>query len=153
MITATNSLLSNRTVSLLWKYCNSLLYNRHCYVTIEMQQTHYYTTGTAMLPWKCNMVHRSCYQGKPNMSQYASDAWTLSKSDERWLSVFERGMLRCIFWAVQENDVCRKRYNHELYELFNEPDIVKHIKINRLGWAGYIIRMDNNRTDNKVSPS
>jgi hypothetical protein len=37
---------------------------------MEMQQTHYYTTGTATLPWKCNMVHRSCYQGKPNMSQY-----------------------------------------------------------------------------------
>jgi hypothetical protein len=35
-----------------------------------MQQTHYYTTGTATLPWKCNMLHRSCYQGKPNMSQY-----------------------------------------------------------------------------------
>jgi hypothetical protein len=39
---------------------------------MEMQQTHYYTTGTATLPWKCNMVHRSCYQGKPNMSQYNS---------------------------------------------------------------------------------
>jgi hypothetical protein len=37
---------------------------------MEMQQTHYYTTGTATLPWKCTMVHRSCYQGKPNMSQY-----------------------------------------------------------------------------------
>jgi hypothetical protein len=70
MVTATNPLLSNRTVSLLWKCRNSLLCNRHCYVTMEMQQTHYYTTGTATLPWKCNMVHRSCYQGKPNMSQY-----------------------------------------------------------------------------------
>jgi hypothetical protein len=40
---------------------------------MEMQQTHYYTTGTATLPWKCNMVHRSCYQGKPNMSQYYCD--------------------------------------------------------------------------------
>jgi hypothetical protein len=27
-------------------------------------------TGTIMLLWKCNMVHRSCYQGKPDMSQY-----------------------------------------------------------------------------------
>jgi hypothetical protein len=32
--------------------------------------------------------------------------------------------------------VLRKRYDHELYELFNEPDIVKYIKINILGWAG-----------------
>jgi hypothetical protein len=47
--------------------------------------------------------------------------------------------------------VWRKRYNHELYELFNEPDIVKYIKINRLGWAGRVIlRMDNNRTVEKV---
>jgi hypothetical protein len=37
---------------------------------MEMQQTHCYTTWTITLLWKCNMVHRSCYQGKPNMSQY-----------------------------------------------------------------------------------
>jgi hypothetical protein len=42
--------------------------------------------------------------------------------------------------------VCRKIYDHELYELFNEPDIVRYIKINRLGRAGHVIRMDNNRT-------
>jgi hypothetical protein len=34
--------------------------------------------------------------------------------------------------------------------LFNEPDIVKYIKINRLGWAGHVTRMDNNRTVKKV---
>jgi hypothetical protein len=67
------------TVSLLWKCCNSLLCNRHCYVTMEMQQTHY-TTGTATLPWKCNMVHRSCYQGKPNMSQYIYIYMTLQET-------------------------------------------------------------------------
>jgi hypothetical protein len=52
--------------------------------------------------------------------------------------------------AVQENGGRRKRYNQELYELFNEPDIVKYIKINRLGWAGHVIRMDNNRTVENV---
>jgi hypothetical protein len=67
---------------------------------------------------------------------YASETWTLSKTDERLLTVFERRILRCIFGAVQENGVWRKRYNHELCELFNEPDIVIYIKINRLGWAG-----------------
>jgi hypothetical protein len=48
------------------------------------------------------------------------------------------------------DDVWRKRYNHELYESFNEPFIVKYIKINRLGWTGYVIRMDNKRTVKKV---
>jgi hypothetical protein len=45
-----------------------------------------------------------------------------------------------------------EKYNHELYEFFNEPEIVKYIKINRLGWAGHVIRMDNNRTVKKVTP-
>jgi hypothetical protein len=62
---------------------------------------------------------------------YASETWTLSKTDERLLSVFERRILRCVFGAMQKNGVWRKRYNHELYELFNEPDIVKYIEINR----------------------
>jgi hypothetical protein len=46
--------------------------------------------------------------------------------------------------------VWRKRYKHELYELFNEPDIVKYIKVNILGWAGHVIRVINNRTVKKV---
>jgi hypothetical protein len=46
--------------------------------------------------------------------------------------------------------VWRKRYSHELYELFNEPDIVKYIKVNILGWAGHVIRIDKNRTVKKV---
>jgi hypothetical protein len=49
---------------------------------MEMQQTHYYTTGTATLPWKCNMVHRSCYQGKPNMSQYYLQAQSFYSAGE-----------------------------------------------------------------------
>jgi hypothetical protein len=37
---------------------------------METPQTHCYAAGTVTLLWKCNMVHRSCYQGKPDMSQY-----------------------------------------------------------------------------------
>jgi hypothetical protein len=55
---------------------------------------------------------------------YASDTWAMSKADETLFSIFERRILRCIFGAVHENGVWRKRYNHELYELFNEPDII-----------------------------
>jgi hypothetical protein len=74
----------------------------------------------------------------------------LSKADERSLGLFERRVLRCIFGAVQDKGTWRKRYNYELYKLFNEPDIIKHIKINRLSWAGHIIRMENSRRVNKV---
>jgi hypothetical protein len=34
--------------------------------------------------------------------------------------------------------------------LFNEPDIVKYIKISRLCWGGHVIHIDNNRTVKKV---
>jgi hypothetical protein len=37
--------------------------------------------------------------------------------------------------------VWRKGHDNELYELFNESDIVEYIKINRLGWTGYDIPM------------
>jgi hypothetical protein len=54
------------------------------------------------------------------------------------------------FGSVQENGAWRKRYNQELYDLFNEPDIVKYITLNRFGWARQVIRMDTNTTVNKV---
>jgi hypothetical protein len=36
---------------------NSLLCNRHCYVTMEMLQTHCYATGTVTLLWKRLICH------------------------------------------------------------------------------------------------
>jgi hypothetical protein len=37
---------------------------------MEMPHTHCYATATVTLLWKRYRVHRSCYQGKPNMSHY-----------------------------------------------------------------------------------
>jgi hypothetical protein len=48
---------------------------------------------------------------------YASETWTLSKTNERLLSLFERKVLRCIFGAKQENGAWRNRYSYELYEM------------------------------------
>jgi hypothetical protein len=31
-----------------------------------------------------------------------------------------------------------------VYKLYDELDLAKYIKINRLKWAGHVIRMDNN---------
>jgi hypothetical protein len=70
--------------------------------------------------------------------------WTLSKIDEHRLSLFERKVLRCIVGAKQGKCVWRKRYNHELYKTFNEPDVVNYIKVKILAWAGHVTRMDNN---------
>jgi hypothetical protein len=45
---------------------------------------------------------------------YASETWTVSKMNERRVSLFERKVLRCIFGVKQENVTWRKRYNYEL---------------------------------------
>jgi hypothetical protein len=52
---------------------------------------------------------------------------------------------------VEENGTWRRRrYNHELYKLFNEPDIIAYIKVKRLEWAGHLIRTSENRTIKKI---
>jgi hypothetical protein len=63
--------------------------------------------------------------------------------------VLERRILRYIFGLVEENGIWRKRYNHELYKLFNEPDIIGFIKVKMLEWAGHITRASENRTIKK----
>lgn len=68
--------------------------------------------------------------------------WTLTAHTERLLGCFERKILRHIYRGVFENGVWRRRYNFELYQLYNEPDIVKAIKINRLRWVGHLERKD-----------
>ena len=44
----------------------------------------------------------------------------------------------------------RKRYNRELEELYNEPNIAKVIKSSRLRWAGHVVRMDDNELTKKI---
>ena len=38
-----------------------------------------------------------------------------------------------------------KKYKYELYEAFDEPNIVNYTKVNRLAWAGHLMRMNNDR--------
>jgi hypothetical protein len=71
---------------------------------------------------------------------------TLSKVNERRLSLFERKVLRCIFGAKQENEMWRKRYNYELYEIYNDSNIVNYINAKRLAWVGHLMHMNDNRT-------
>jgi len=44
------------------------------------------------------------------------------------------------------NQQWRRRYNYELYETFQEPNIVNYIKVKRLAWAGHLVRKNNDRT-------
>jgi hypothetical protein len=81
---------------------------------------------------------------------HASETWSVSKMNERRLSLSERKVLRCIFGAKQENGTWRKRYNYVLYETFKEPNNATYIKIKRLAWAGHLVHMNSDRTIKKI---
>jgi hypothetical protein len=44
----------------------------------------------------------------------------------------------------------RIKYNDELYTLYKENDIVTYIKINRLRWAGHVIRLEEQSPTRRV---
>jgi hypothetical protein len=65
----------------------------------------------------------------------------LTKKDQLQLAVFERKVLRKIFGPIRDTDQWRRRYNEELYQLYEAPEIVKWIRSTRLRWAGHTVRM------------
>ena len=66
------------------------------------------------------------------------------------LNTFERKILGRIYGPTQEEGRWRPRWNSEHCSLYNEPNIVEDFKIGRLGWAGHIIRMEEERIQKKI---
>jgi hypothetical protein len=60
-------------------------------------------------------------------------------------------MILRTYGPVKENGVWRLRYNHELYQLYNEPDIVKVNKVGRLRWLGHLFRMQEQNSCRKLT--
>ena len=81
---------------------------------------------------------------------YGSESWPLTKNDENLLRAFERKVLRTILGAKLDNGRWRRRYNFELDQAFEEPNIVTTVRVNRLRWAGHLARMDPNRAPAKL---
>jgi hypothetical protein len=65
---------------------------------------------------------------------YESETWTLTKSDENLLRIFERKILRKIYGPIQERDTWRIRNNEEMNRFIKGEDIVKFIKSQRIRW-------------------
>jgi len=82
---------------------------------------------------------------------YGAETWVLSKADELRLGVFERKILRRIYGPICEGAAWRSRYNEELYRLYDETGLVTTIRITRLRWAGYIVRMKDNLPCKKIT--
>ena len=73
---------------------------------------------------------------------YGSQTWTLTKSDENLLRIFERKILRRIYGPLQEGDIRRIRNNEELNRSIKGEDTVKFIKAQRIRWLGHVKRME-----------
>jgi len=74
---------------------------------------------------------------------YGAESWTISNYDENLIGSFERKILRKIFGPINVNGVWGQRHNRELYELYDETDLVTWIKIQRLRWLGHVVRMND----------
>jgi len=73
---------------------------------------------------------------------YGSETWTLTKSDENLLRIFEKKILQKIYGPIHEGDIWRIRNNEELNRFINGEDIVKFIKSQRIRWLGHLKRME-----------
>ncbi|KAK9496498.1 hypothetical protein O3M35_013213 [Rhynocoris fuscipes] len=82
---------------------------------------------------------------------YAAETWTLNATTINTLNVFERKVLRRIYGPTMESGVWRMRSNKEIYDLFDEDDIAKFVKVRRLEWLGHVWRMERDRPPRKVT--
>ena len=72
---------------------------------------------------------------------YGCETWVLKESIIQTLSVFERKIIRKIFWPTKEaNGIWRIKTNKELGELIKHLNIIKYVKAQRLSWFGHINR-------------
>jgi hypothetical protein len=81
---------------------------------------------------------------------YGAECWTLSRTYEKIVDVFERKILRRIYGPIKGRDQWRCRFNKELYDLFKEPRLSVVIRIARLRWAGRVARMVENCMPRRV---
>ena len=77
----------------------------------------------------------------------------MTSSDEQALGVFERKILRKIYGPFCDRGEWRIRLNQELYDIYDDIDVVKRIKIQRLRWLGHVARMDSSNPVRKVFES
>jgi len=78
---------------------------------------------------------------------YACKTWTLKETTTitNRLMVFERKVLRKIFGPTNENGIWQIKTNQKLDKIIKHKNIINFIRAQRLGWLGYIERMQETR--------
>jgi hypothetical protein len=85
-------------------------------------------------------------------SYHKSETWSLTLREEHRLRVFENRVLRRIFGPKRDEVTgeWRKLHNEELHYLYSSPDIIRQVKWRRMGWAGHVARVGEERKVYKV---
>ena len=75
---------------------------------------------------------------------YWCETWSLTLKEERRKRMFEKRLLRIIFWPERDEATreWRKLHNEELNDLYSSPNIVRLIKT-RMRWAGHVAHMED----------
>lgn len=74
------------------------------------------------------------------------ETFTLTKCEEMKLNTWEQKILRKIFGANQVDGFLERKSNQELWEPYQDADIVASIKMPRLRWLEHVQRTDRERT-------
>jgi len=77
----------------------------------------------------------------------------MTDMDMKGLGIWERKILRRICAPATDQGIRRIKTNQEMRELYKDLDIVAYIKKKRLKRTGYLVRMDQGRTVQKIFES
>ena len=86
------------------------------------------------------------------MVLYGCETWSLTLREEHRLRVFENRVLRKVFGPKRDEVTGerRKLHNEELNDLYSLPNIVRVVKSRRMGWAGHVARIGEDRGVHRV---
>jgi len=73
---------------------------------------------------------------------FGSETQAMAEMDMTGLGAWERMKWRRIYGPVVEQGIWRIWTNEELRELYKDLDAAADIKMKRLEWVGYAVRMD-----------
>ncbi|KAE9418139.1 hypothetical protein Angca_008286, partial [Angiostrongylus cantonensis] len=82
---------------------------------------------------------------------FASETWSLSKQDERLLSVIERAVERTMLGVSRFTQVRDGIRSSDLRQRSKIKDGVLYTKQSKIRWAGHVMRMNDNRWTRAIS--